>query len=83
MLAIDIDHVYMLFSLFNFVSLSHFFPGHLPHSEKLSSRRMLDCKKGKLAVSRGWNNSDNLKRDLLSASLEEDHACWHVYVRGN
>ena len=85
MLAIDIDHVYMytIHALFNFVSFSHFFrdisrilKNFLLVGCKIAKRESRQCQKG-------LNNSDNLKRDFLPASLEEDHACRHVYVCGN
>ena len=81
MLAIDIDHVYMLFStlylsVIFFRDISRILKNFLLVGCKIAKRESRQCQKG-------LNNSDNLKRDFLPASLEEDHACRHVYVCGN
>ena len=81
MLAIDIDHVYMLFStlylsVIFFRDISRILKNFLLVGCKIAKKESRQCQKG-------LNNSDNLKRDFLPASLEEDHACRHVYVCGN
>ena len=81
MLAIDIDHVYSLFStlylsVIFFRDISGILKNFLLVGCKIAKRESRQCQKG-------FYNSDNLKRDLLSASPEEDHACRHVYVCGN